>query len=331
MAIISPGSILTHSPLVLVEDELTKRLAQYSRALCASPDLDTLDIPPRKKILGDWFKSEDLGFIYGPRGNGKTWFVDAVISSISQGNDLPNGWKAHEPQKVLLIDGEMPYDDFKQRLQSFGTDPNLLTLHHEILHHESGVSMNLADPLTQDVITQLCTDNGVQVLVLDNLSCLFFGIQENAADDWERVLKWLLLLRRTGIAVIIVHHEGTAGRMRGTTKREDPATWIIRVKKVEEPGEQGITFETTFEKERNNFRAEMPRKWKILAEAGKPIEIRCDQMPLWEKVYELIVDGMTSCVDIATELKVSKGTVSKQATRLESMGSALPDTAASTA
>ncbi len=40
------------------------------------------------------------------------------------------------------------------------------------------------------------------------------------------MLPWLLDLRRRKIAVVIVHHAGRSGEMRGTSKREDNVFWI---------------------------------------------------------------------------------------------------------
>jgi hypothetical protein len=52
-------------------------------------------------------------------------------------------------------------------------------------------------------------------------------MKENEADSWELVNNWLLDLRRRKIAVVIVHHAGRSGEMRGTSKREDNVFWII--------------------------------------------------------------------------------------------------------
>lgn len=66
---------------------------------------------------------------------------------------------------------------------------------------------------------------GVQVVVIDNLSCLFRGVAENEANAWEAVLPWVLDLRRAGISVVVAH-AGRNGQMRGTNRREDSAHWV---------------------------------------------------------------------------------------------------------
>jgi len=114
---------------------------------------------------------------------------------------------------------------------------------------QAQLTMNLADPLTQKVITELCIIKEAKVLVLDNLSCLTSGVKENDADAWEMLLGWLLDLCRRRIAVVIVHHAGRSGGfMRGTTRREDPAAWIIKVEATNDPSLKGAQFETSFTK-----------------------------------------------------------------------------------
>jgi putative DNA primase/helicase len=124
-------------------------------------------------------------------------------------------------------------------------NPRLHVLHHERLCDQSGVTMNLANSSTQQVITHICLEKSIKLLVLDNLSCLFSGIKENNADAYELVLVWLLDLRRRRIAVLIVHHASRTGTMRGTSKREDAAFWVIRVEEIKDRQErdQGARFE----------------------------------------------------------------------------------------
>src|SRR5690349_6525993 len=130
----------------------------------------------------------------------------------------------------------MPGHAARERLKGLAAqNKRLFVLPHEILFERAGLVMNLADSQTQRVLTALCVEKTVKVLLLDNLSCLFSGMKENDADEWEKVLSWLLDLRRRRIAVLIVHHAGRSGFMRGTTKREDSLDWIIKVEKLTEP------------------------------------------------------------------------------------------------
>jgi hypothetical protein len=156
-------------------------------------------------------------------------------------------------------------------------------------------------------------------LVLDNLSCLFSGLKENEADEWDKVLNWLLDLRRRRIAVLIIHHSSRSGTMRGTSKREDSAFWIIRVDEVKgRPShERGAKFQTIFTKQRNNSSMEWMREWTFQTEESGEVAFGCTELSFDGKVLQLIQDGLSSATDIAQELGCAKSTVCKAANRLE--------------
>jgi AAA domain len=293
-------------------------LEKYSAAICTSQELEGLDIPSRKFLMGQWMREGDLGFVFGERGSGKTWFVDAISTHLSAGRDL-HVWAVPQPVGVLLLDGEMPLDAARDRLKGMSPkNSRLHILHHERLFDQCGLAMNLTNERLQRVITALCEQKQIKLLVLDNLSCLFSGIKENDADEWEKVLNWLLDLRRRRIAVLIVHHSSRTGTMRGTSRREDSAFWVIRVDEIKdrEEHETGARFETTFVKQRNSDSREWTREWTFKTEQHGEVSIGCKEISFDEKVLQLIQAGLTSASDIANELAVGKSTVSKAAKRL---------------
>jgi biotin operon repressor len=166
----------------------------------------------------------------------------------------------------------------------------------------------------------------VKVLFLDNLSCLFSGMRENDADDWERVLPWLLSFRRKKIAVVIVHHSGRTGNhMRGTSRREDAAFWTIGLSdsiKGREEKKEGARFLTRFTKDRNSVKGGEtdPLDWQFTEMDRGNIKVEvlpADNMTI---VLQLIADGLESCSMIAEEIGLSKGAVSKIAKKLEGRG-----------
>src|SRR6185312_15295515 len=75
-----------------------------------------------------------------------------------------------------------------------------------------GTSLNLADPKQQEAINSHL--DGVEFLVLDNLSTLVNGGAENDAESWISMQAWLLQLRRRGVTVLVVHHAGRGGNAR---------------------------------------------------------------------------------------------------------------------
>jgi hypothetical protein len=161
-------------------------LGRYETAVCTSLELETVPITPRKCIMGEWMKEGDTGFVYRERGSGKTWFIDAIAVHVSTGRELA-GWSVPEAAKVLLIDGEMPVDEFRVRIRGMsGSNERFHTLHHEILFDRTGLVMNLTNEQTQRIISKLSIEKEIKLLILDNLSCLFSALKENDADEWEK-------------------------------------------------------------------------------------------------------------------------------------------------
>lgn len=277
-----------------------------------------IGIPERRKILGDWFFEGDLGFVFAPRGLGKTWFSLGLATAINRG-DAFGPWKVHETVPVLYVDGEMPLESLEQRIRGMGADEYLSVLNHEALFHKTGAVLNLTSQGSQDAITKLCLEQGFKVLVLDNLSCLFSGIAEDKADAWEAVLPWLLSLRRHRISTIIVHHSGrNGGHMRGTSKREDACFWVIKLDEAGDHGgalRDGARFISRFTKDRNSRVEQVPLEWSFQTDGAGQVSVTTREADGMAVLIQWVADGITSCEDLAREMGVSKGTISKMAKR----------------
>jgi hypothetical protein len=176
-------------------------LTKYQSALCDFGEFRGLSVKPREALIGKWMKEGDTGFVFGQRGSGKTWLLDLLISHLSTGRDIDEDWDISLKRPVVLVDGEMPWDDTKARLEGLQADNALLhVLHHEVLFDRTGLTMNMTDPKVQRIITTLCEDAEAKLLVLDTQSSLFRGMKEGDSDAWELVIDWLLDLRRRRIA-----------------------------------------------------------------------------------------------------------------------------------
>jgi hypothetical protein len=280
-----------------------------------STSLGKFKIPPREKIVGDWFRESDLGFIHARRGLGKTWFSLGLATAIA--NDTGFGpWRTHGKLPVLYVDGEMPFESIQQRINGMGASNNLYVLNHESLFQDKQRSLNLADPTAQEAITSLCLNQGIKVLILDNLSCLFSGIKENDNDAWEMVLPWLLSMRRHRISVIIVAHSGRDGKnMRGASRREDAAFFVVRLEDVDDVSESsnGARFVSVFTKNRNSPTDERRYEWEFKPFGNNQILITHKEADGLMVLVNWVKDGLTSASDISDEMVISKGQVSKMA------------------
>ena len=295
-----------------------------NEAVVTSSELCDLQLTPRKKLLGDWFCEGDLGFIFAFRGIGKTWLALGIAQALSTGGNL-GAWQAHQAVKVLYVDGEMPPDLIRDRCEGLNADKDakLEFLNHEILFERTGKVLNITKPEVQKAITDHCSNAGVKVLVLDNLSTLASGMRENEADSWELVNNWLLDLRRRKVAVVIVHHAGRSGEMRGTSKREDNVFWIIALDdaKANADDKRGARFISRFTKPSRNTQEEVPAfEWHFITEGNGEVSISHKLAQTMDVFLGLIGDGVNECAAISEEMKISKPSVSRMAKQAEAAG-----------
>jgi hypothetical protein len=286
-------------------------------AVVTSSELQALELIPRKKLLGDWFCEGDCGFLFAFRGVGKTWLTLAIAQALSTGGKLGD-WQAHAPVKVLYVDGEMPADLMRDRSKGLNaSNANLEFLNHDILFERTGKVLNITNPEVQQALTAHCVNTDSKVLILDNLSTLASGMKENDADSWELVSNWFLELRRRKIAAIIVHHAGRSGEMRGTTKREDSVFWTIALddRKKDAADKRGARFVSRFTKPSRNTQDEIPAyEWHFVTDdATGEVSICHKQKQTLEMFRQCIEEGVTENSQLAEELKVSPGTISKWA------------------
>jgi len=302
------------------EPKLTFRDALEASAVDGVEFL-SMDLPDRHRVMGDWFRKADLGFIFAPRGIGKTWFAHLMISSLTQGKALDE-WNVPQEVRVCLLDGEMPPDGVQERLKSLEiSGRNLTVLSHQFLFDKFGKSFQLADPEQRQALLAYCVSKKIDVLMIDNLSSVS-GISENDNDQWPQIGDWLLDFRRRGIAVVVIHHAGRNGQMRGASRREDPAFWIIKLDDSRERTvtEEGARFVTTFTKNRNAPKWPTPIDWHITTNERGTLSVQTEPADNTAMVLTCIRDGYEKCGEIAAELDLSKGAVSKIAKKLESNG-----------
>jgi putative DNA primase/helicase len=281
-------------------------------------DFLALEIPPRGMVLDPIIPEKGTAMLFAARGNGKTHVAHGIAFAVAAGGQFLK-WTAPKPRRVLVVDGEMPASELQKRLRdvlwsvSAQPQPGMLNLLAADLV-EGGIG-NLADPKAQAILDPHL--EGVEILVLDNLSCLTTVIKDNDAESWGPIQEWLLRLRRRGVSVLIVHHAGKGGTQRGTSRREDVLDTSISLRRPDDyvPTE-GARFEVHIEKGRG-----------IHGEDAKPFEARLqarDGMAEWTvreledaklaRVLALHADEL-SVREIAEETGIPKSTVDRMIKR----------------
>lgn len=213
----------------------------------------------------------------------------------------------------------MPLELTQFRARALGLAPSGVDiLHHEQLFQDTGGSLNIGVEADRARITNLLIEHGYQLLVLDNLSSLASGVDENKGTDYEPVSHWLLELRRRQITVIVVHHAGRNGLMRGHSKREDACSWILDLKDAKKEDEPGAKFVTHFAKPSRNTGTPMPDlQWHFTTDAQGQAHIHCETAAVtdYEQFIQHVCDGVGNQSDIAEMMGKNRGCVSRWATR----------------
>lgn len=283
--------------------------------LLTAKELETMNLPPRLYFMADWLCEGDLGFIFAPRGVGKTWLGMSLPAAISKGKSL-GLWKAGEmPVRVLYVDGEMPLELSRKRSRGLEIGEGDVTfLHHEQLFEREGACLNIGLQAHREAITHLLVEQGFRLLVLDNLSSLASGIAENKGEDYEPIAHWLLELRRRKITVIVIHHAGRNGLMRGHSKREDACSWIIELRNAKTDEEPGAKFVSHFAKCSRNTGDPLPDLlWHFTTDDNGKVSIHCETAVVseFESLIAHVLEGVEMQAELAELMGKPKGTVSK--------------------
>lgn len=279
-------------------------------------------LPPRKKIMSPWLPESGLALLYAERGVGKTFFSLEIAVAIATGKSFLN-WKVESPYKVLYLDGEMCQVDLQGRLKKITENyPALKNGDFSLItpeRHPRGCP-DLSD---KEWLTELeIVSKSFEVIVVDNISTLCRGGNENEAESWSVVQEWAINQRAGGKSVLFIHHAGKSGKQRGTSKREDVMDTVIKLARPEDYRTcEGARFEVHFEKSRGFSGKEAePFEVQLLSDKGIH-DWRYSKLEEtdYEKAVHLINSGMTQ-TDVADEIGVHKSTISRYWNRAKEEG-----------
>jgi putative DNA primase/helicase len=241
---------------IVPSKEKEEKTLSMQEAVIRANELIKTEIPEPKLILKPWITEESITLISGWRGTGKTWFSLGIASYLTMGNKFFGPWEIVNPIPVLYVDGEMSLYSMQQRLNLLGHEENKekapLFIYSNALANAKGLpSTSLYKSEHREAIKEICKVQGIRVLILDNISSLAPGEDENAKKEWDPINQWLLSLRFLGVSTLMLHHEGKSGTQRGTSGKEDNVDHSIRISHPNNYSvDEGIRFRVNFTKNR---------------------------------------------------------------------------------
>ena len=280
-------------------------------------DLLNLTLPPREWILEHFIQEKDIAMIYARRGVGKTYAAQAIAWAVVTGGAWLR-FEVKKPTGVLYIDGEMPREDLQSRFRSIAESSQVELIKPLRL---------LSEDLDDQVLPSLATADGQQVVraeldaipeiglvIIDAVTTLCHDANAGESDSksWDSMQSWLLSLRRRGVASLILHHSGKTGDQRGTSKREDVMTQVIRLDRPQDyRPEEGARFEFRFTKSRGVL-GKAARAMEVQLTGGGPRgalewSYRDLEGSKRERAWGMFEEGLKA-LDVAEELDVSRAT-----------------------
>jgi len=165
----------------------------FRQSILSEGEFMGIVLPDREWILKDLIVEESMTIVNGHRGGGKSWFAMALANAVTWGESM-GPWTAPKARDVLLIDGEMPLSILQERFRELnegrdiGKKGGKLWIYPEAYAYRIGLKRaNILDVTWRSRVRDYVKDLGVQVMILDNLSSLAPGIDENDKTPFDPV------------------------------------------------------------------------------------------------------------------------------------------------
>ena len=172
---------------------------------------ELLNDDPITSILGNYIIRGALHLISSDPGTGKTTFLYHLAVALSEGREFLG--EKLTPLKIAYFDLETPQNVRSKTLQLLG-------------FRENGNLMFFDEQCEIEKLYQLIEKHQIDFLIIDTVS-LFFSIKKenDNAEVNDKIIRPLKeLTRKTGIAIILVHHNAKASKEQSKTYRSRGAS-----------------------------------------------------------------------------------------------------------
>lgn len=289
------------------------------------------DFQPRENIIAPWFRTGETALIWAGTGVGKTMLTLSLALAIAGGGRVWE-WRCPKPRRVLIIDGEMHLQDVRDRLAMLlqtgsveGVDKEALGENLSIIARQDqdpeSEFFDISDSDCQRRLLRRCQAEGVEVLIIDNLTTVADGLaDENDATAFRSVQEFFLRMKQAGIAAILVHHARKDGQaLRGSTALSTTFEVILGLIKPKAAPHGRAAFTARFDKFRTkgNVTTE-PHAW-VLSDDGWHVEEDHEDV-LVATIAALKTLKYATQTELAEGLGVGKGTISKRLKQAIALG-----------
>lgn len=216
-------------------------------------DFLALELPEREALFSPWLLTSSINMLYAKTGVGKSNFALGLSVALARGKPFL-GFTPARQGRVVYVDGEMPGQELQRRLNALTGCQNVegLYLYSMAMAEKPFRVPSLNAGEGQEALMRMVDSVAPDLLVLDNKSTLFSNVRENEAGTWDGPQQWLMSLRASGMAVLLLHHAGKNGLQRGSSMHDVVNDIILELYEPEGPSpEVGSQFVLEFEKKRH--------------------------------------------------------------------------------
>jgi len=183
------------------------------RPLHLVSDAELADLPDPEYLLEGFIEEGTLAAFYGPSGVGKTFLVTDVGMSIAAGINWMGKKVKQGPVVYVVGEGQ---SNIKKRATAWKRARGVPVV-KGMFYYPLAVQL-MVDKSVEELLRDIELA-GIKpaLIIFDTLAACFVGGDENAAQDMGKVVEACRqITRRTGAAVVLVHHSGKAGKKGGT-------------------------------------------------------------------------------------------------------------------
>src|SRR5271165_1792433 len=202
------------------------------------------DLPPRDYLLGNVLCTTSRWLLYGETGVGKTLVAMDIGGAVGAGVPFLNWEGSGKPRRVMYLDGEMPAETFKERMEivagRYGPDLKLYGYNRDVLKDDDLPPLN-----TEEGEKWLWREIGAvkpELILFDSIMCLNAGVMAEE-ESWAPIKPLMRQMSSRRIGQIWLHHTGhDTTKAFGTKTREWEMDTVIGLTKGQE-GDENIALE----------------------------------------------------------------------------------------
>lgn len=180
---------------------------EYVRKMPAEMTMEyMLNPPPKKKpIIDSYLREGEAMLLSGNPKAGKSFLIVQLALAVATGKDWI-GQPCH-PKKVLYIDGELDPELTAERIKDLREKMGI-SYYPENLHVVNAMNQDDdSDELTlKDIADDIVYGSDKFDLVIIDPLYMFINSDENDNTEMGKELRSIRRIKRTGTAVIVVHH-----------------------------------------------------------------------------------------------------------------------------